>query len=381
MAGKRDYYEVLGISKGASEKEVKKAYRQLAKQFHPDVNKAPDAEAKFKEVSEAYEVLTDQQKRATYDQYGHQGVNFGSDGFNWQRDFTHFSDIEDLFGGSDFFGHGNIFDMFFSGQNQRKRGSGELRGSDIRYDIDVTLEEINSGVNRKINIFRHERCIGCNGSGSKTGKLQTCQVCRGRGQEIKQQRTPFGMFQSVSTCTKCGGVGRLPEKPCTTCNGNGIEKKSKDIDVKVPAGVRDGSHLRLSGEGNAGPYGGPKGDLYVVIHEADHSIFTRHEDDILCDISITFTQAALGAEIDVPTIDGRVSLKIPEGTQNHTVFRLKNQGLPHLRGGGRGNEHVRVTIEVPKILSKKQRQILEEYRKIEPKVGQNIWDKLKGIFT
>jgi molecular chaperone DnaJ len=373
MAEKRDYYEVLGVQKGASEEEVKKAYRKLAKQYHPDVNKAADAEAKFKEMSEAYEVLIDKDKRANYDQFGHQGVKFGQDGFNWQRDFTHFSDIEDLFGG-------NIFDMFFSGQGRRMHKPGDLRGSDLRYDIDISLEDINDGTNKKINIIRQERCSSCNGSGSKTGKLIKCAGCNGSGQQVRSQRTPFGVFQSATTCGKCQGTGRMPEEPCQKCAAHGIEKKNMEIEVKIPAGISDGNHLRLRGEGNAGPYGGAKGDLYVVIHEEEHPYFQRHGDDLLFELPIKFTQAALGAELEVPTLTGKASLKIPEGAQNHTIFRLKNQGLPHLRGG-KGHLHVKINVEVPKSLSKKQRQILAEYAKIEPGVGGNLWEKFKGLFT
>ncbi|MBD3388180.1 MAG: molecular chaperone DnaJ [Candidatus Altiarchaeales archaeon] len=381
MASKRDYYEVLGVDKGASEAEIKKAYRKLAKQYHPDVNKAPEAEEKFKEVSEAYEVLTDPTKRANYDQYGHAGVDFGSGGFQWQ-DFSRFGDIEDLFSGGDFFGR-NIFDLFFGsgmGGFQRRSG-GATRGTDIRYDIELSLQEISEGTERKLNVSRYERCSDCNGTGSSSGKLSTCPVCKGRGQERRQQKTPFGYFSVVTNCSRCGGRGKVVDKPCNRCHGDGIEKVRKDIEVKIPAGIADGNHLRMRGEGNSGVFGGPRGDLYVVIHEKDHQFFTRHGDDLLCEVPITYTQAVLGTEIEVPTIKGKATLKIPGGTQSHTIFRLKGQGIPHLRGGGKGDQHVRVTIEVPKKLKKNQREIIEKLAEIEDKPGKSIIDRFKDAFT
>jgi molecular chaperone DnaJ len=379
MAEKRDYYDVLDVQKGAGEEEIKKAYRSLAKQYHPDVNKSAGAEEKFKEISEAYEVLADKDKRAKYDQYGHAGVNFGGQGFDWQN-FSHFSDIEDMFAGSDFFGR-NIFDIFFGqgmGGYRQDRG-GAIRGTDIRYDIDLTLEEIASGAEKKVRITRYEACGQCKGTGSRTGNLKTCAECKGRGQVTRQQRTPFGVFMSTMTCGRCGGRGKAAEDPCQGCKGSGVELKDRELEVQIPAGIGDGNHLRMRSEGNIGHYGGPKGDLYVVIHEMEHDVFTRHGDDLLCEATITFTQAALGAEIDVPTIGGNAKLKVPSGTQSQTVFRLRGQGLPRLRGGGKGDEHVRVLVEVPKKLNNRQRDLLEEYAKVEDKPGGNIWDRLKDV--
>jgi len=376
MPDKRDYYEVLGVAKNASEEDIKKAYRTLAKQFHPDLNKSPDAAEKFKEVSEAYEVLTDAQKRANYDQYGHQAVNFGQGGFTWQ-DFHHYNDIEDIFGG-DMFGS-SIFDMLFGGQRGgfQSQRSGVARGADLRYDIEVSLEEIASGVSKKIYVKRQESCPECKGTGSRTGALKTCPECKGRGQVMRQQRTPFGFFSSVTPCSRCDGRGKVVEDPCRNCNGTGVENKSREIDVKIPAGIAEGNHLRLKGEGSAGPFGGPKGDLYVVVHEKEHPVFTRAGDDLELQTTITFTQAALGSEVEVAVISGKAKLKIPAGTQSNTVFRLPGQGLPRLGRKGRGDEHVRVMVEIPKKLSKKQRELIEQLAKVEDKPGENIWDRMK----
>jgi molecular chaperone DnaJ len=383
MDSKRDYYEVLGVPRDADEATIKRAYRNLAKQYHPDVNKSPDAEAKFKEVSEAYEVLVDGKKRANYDQYGHQGVNFGQGGFSWQ-DFSHYHDISDLFGGSDFFGQGNIFDLFFGGSRGgfSRRGDSALRGSDIRYDIELSLEEIASGVEKKIGIARFERCGKCNGTGSQTGKMKSCAQCNGRGQRVSQQRTPFGVFQTMTSCDGCAGRGKVAEKKCEPCNGAGVEKKSRDIEVKIPAGISHGSHLRLRGQGNAGPYGGPTGDMHVVVHEREHDFFERHGSDLLCDKSITFSQAALGTEVDIPRIGGgNVRLKIPAGTQSHMVFRMAGQGLPRLQGQGRGDMHVKVKVYIPKKMSSKQKELIKKLSEVEDKPGEGIFEKIKSAFT
>ncbi len=373
MAEKRDYYDVLGIAKGSSEDEIKKAYRKLAKKYHPDMNKEAGAEDRFKEVSEAYEVLQDNDKRQSYDQYGHQGVNFGSGGFNYNRDFTHFSDIEDLFSGG-------LFDMFFGGRGAtRQGGRTRSRGTDIRYDVDISLNEIAHGVKKDIHITRYERCNDCSGTGSASGKKKTCADCNGRGQRVHQQRTPFGTFQSVATCPKCAGSGKVIETPCKVCNGQGVKRHSRNIDVTIPAGIMDGQHLKLKGEGNSGANSGPMGDLYIVVHEKEHDFFERHGSDLFCEVPISFTQAALGDEIEVPTIWGRVKLKIPAGTQSHSVFRMKGQGLPNL-SGSKGNQHVRSIIETPKKLNKKQQELLAEYAKTEPKPGGSLFDKFMNAF-
>jgi len=380
MAEKRDYYDVLGVGRQASEDEIKSSYRRLAKKYHPDVNKAPDAEEKFKEVSEAYEVLADKDKRGKYDQFGHSGVNFGGQGFEWQN-FSHFSDIEDMFSGQDFFGR-NVFDLFFGqGMGRQRERGGAIRGTDIRYDVEVSLEEIAEGVKKKLYVSREEPCHECKGTGSRSGSLKTCPDCRGRGQVTRQQRTPFGYLASTSVCGRCGGRGKVADDPCKNCGGEGLEKASRDIEVTVPAGVSEGSHLRLRGEGNSGEYGGPKGDLYVVIHEKDHPVFQREGDDIICRVTVTFTQAALGAEIEVPAITGKLTLKVPAGTQSHTIMRLRGQGIPRLQGSGRGDEHVQIIVEVPKKLNRRQKELVEEFAKVEDKPGGNIWDRIKGSFT
>lgn len=369
MTEKRDYYDVLGVSKDASDEQIKKAYRSLAKKFHPDMNKQEGAEQRFKEISEAYEVLRDSSKRQDYDRYGHQGVNFGQGGFDYHRDFTHFGDIEDLFSGS-------LFDMFFGGRGSAtRRGATSARGTDIRYDIDISLSEVAHGTKKNIRLSRFERCKDCAGSGSETGKRKTCPACGGSGQAIRQQRTPFGMFQTASRCPRCSGSGRIVDKPCGSCGASGVKKVSRDIEISIPKGIMEGQHMRLKGEGNAGEIGGALGDMYVVIHEKEHDFFKRHGSDLYCEVPISFTQAALGDEIEVPTIWGKVKLKIPEGTQSHSVFRIKNQGLPGI-SGPRGNQNVKVKIETPKKLNSKQRQLLEQYSKSEPRPGPSIWEKL-----
>lgn len=377
MAEKRDYYEVLGVEKGSSKDEVKKAYRRLAKKYHPDVNKSPEAEAKFKELSEAYEVLADDGKRAAYDQYGHAGVSssFGGGGFSW-GDFTHFGDIEDLFGG-EFFGR-DIFDVFFRGGRRAGRG-GPARGDDLRYDMEVTLEEAFRGIERDIRFPRREVCQTCAGSGAKPGtKPKRCPACGGSGQVRRERRTAFGLFASVSGCDKCGGEGNIIESPCPECRGSGSVVNDRSVKVGVPAGVSSGSHLRLRGEGSAGARGGGSGDLYVVVHVKPHGFFRRVEDDLVCEIPLTFSEAALGAEVEVPTIDGAAKLKVPAGTQSHTVFRLKGEGMPHLRGRGRGDQHVRVVLETPKKLSSETRKLFEELGEQEKNQGKSVFDRIKG---
>jgi len=369
MAEKRDYYEVLGVGKTASVDEVKKAYRSLAKKYHPDVNKSPEAEEKFKELSEAYEVLVDPQKRQQYDQFGHAGQDiFGGRGFTWQ-DFTHFGDIEDLFRGNEFFGR-DMFDVFFGGSpfgsGFASRPKGPSRGSDLRVDVELNLEEAASGVEKKIRISRDERCSECKGTGSKgSGGLRTCPQCRGSGQQRVERRTAFGYFATVTTCSKCGGRGRVVESPCPKCKGSGIEKAVRDITVSIPAGIDDKNHLRLKGEGSAGEFGGIAGDLYVVVHVKPHELFERRGDDLYLEIPISFSQVALGGEIEVPTLHGKAKLKIPSGTQSHTLFKLRGQGIPHIHDSGSGDEQVRVLLQTPKKLSGKQKELFEQLRKVD----------------
>ena len=375
MADKRDYYEVLGVEKGASKGDVKKAYRRLAKKFHPDVNKNPDAEGRFKEVSEAYEVLADDEKRANYEQFGHAGVSgqFSGGGFSWD-DLSHFGDIEDLFGGN-FFGR-NIFDVFFGGGGRRRKGP--RRGDDLRYDLEITLEGAFKGVEQDIKIPRMEACETCGGSKAKPGTSPvTCPDCGGQGQRRAERSTPFGVFATVTACGTCRGEGNVIKEPCQECRGSGNVVNDTTIHIKIPAGISSGQHLRLGGEGSAGEKGAPSGDLYVVVFVKPHKFFERVEDDLACEIPVTFSQAALGAAIEVPTIDGKAKLKIPAGTQTHTVFRLREEGMPSLQGRERGDQHVRVVLETPGKISKEAKKIFQELSKIEENERKGFFEKLK----
>jgi len=378
---KRDYYEILGVSRDATQDEIKKAYRKLAKQYHPDINKSKDAEEKFKEISEAYEVLSDPEKRRQYDTFGHSAAQdfFGRGGFSWE-DFTHFSDIEDIFG-RDFFGK-DIFDIFFRGFDKdrvRTKGDYSSRGSDIRYDLEISLEDAASGVKTEIQIPRTEECKDCKGTGAKNGKVMSCPNCHGTGQERHERRTPFGYFASVTTCRRCGGSGEVIQESCEKCNGSGRIQKTRRITVKIPPGVESGSRLRIKGEGNSGFRGGPPGDLYIVIHVLPHEFFRREGDNLFCKIPITFSQAALGAEVEVPTLRSKVKLKIPSGTQSGTIFRIKGQGMPNLNERGKkGDLMVEVKVTTPKKLSKEERELFEKLAKIEKeKMGEIIGKKGK----
>lgn len=373
MADKRDYYEVLGIDKSSSDADIKKAYRKMAKQYHPDVNPGDKtAEAKFKEVSEAYEILSDPQKRARYDQYGHAGTDpNGFGGFEGGG-----------FGGFDFGGIGDIFESFFSGSGFGGRSSkskrGPQKGADLKYAVEIAFEEAAFGVEREININRMENCVTCNGTGAKPGtSASTCKHCNGTGQVQVKQSTPFGQFVNVKTCDVCHGEGRIITDPCGSCGGKGKIRKSVKIKVNIPAGIDDGQTISLRGEGEPGTRGGPAGDLYITVRVKAHALFQRQGTDVVCDIPITFVQAALGAEIEVPTLDGKVRYTVPEGTQTATVFRLKGKGIPFIRGGGRGDQYVRVNIEVPKKLNEKQKAILREFSE---QLGDDAHEQRKGFF-
>jgi molecular chaperone DnaJ len=369
MAEKRDYYEVLGINKGASDAEIKKAYRKLAKQHHPDVNPGnKEAEAKFKEANEAYEVLSDPQKKSRYDQFGHAGTDpngFGGGGFS---------------GGFGDFDIGDIFDSFFGGGGfgSSSRRNGPQKGRDIRTDVSISFQEAAFGVEKEVNIFRMENCSVCNGTGAKPGTSPvTCSVCKGTGQIQYKQRTPFGQFVNVKTCDHCHGEGKIISDPCKECHGKGNIRKAKKIKINIPAGIDDGQTISLRGEGDPGAKGGPAGDLFISIGVKPHPLFQRQGTDVICEIPITFVQATLGSELEVPTLDGKVKYSIPEGTQSGTVFRLKNKGIPHIRGYGRGDQYVKVMVEVPKNLSEKQKEILKQFAELE---GEDTHEQRKGFF-
>lgn len=359
MSTKRDYYEVLGVDKSADEQAIKKAYRKLAMKYHPDRNPGDsEAEEKFKEINEAYEVLSDSTKRQTYDQFGHEGVNgqggFGGQGFGGQG----FGGFEDIFG--DIFG--DVFGGGFGGGRPRRRGP--ERGADMKQSIEITFEEAAFGKKTSIKVNRSEECSECHGSGAKPGtSKKTCPTCNGAGEVRTVQRTPFGNIASSRTCSTCEGEGEVVESPCTKCGGKGSTRKVKTIEVDIPAGIDDGQMIKLAGQGELGSKGGPRGDLYIVVNVKNHSLFTREGYDIYFDMPITFAQAALGDEIEVPTLDGKVKYSIPEGTQTGTVFRLREKGIPKLRGNNRGDQYVKVVVDTPKKLNDKQKELLREFAK------------------
>src|SRR5512146_261357 len=347
--GKRDYYEVLGVTRTATEQEIKSAYRKLALQYHPDRNpNNPDAEERFKECTEAYTVLADSQKRATYDRFGHAGVagSAGAGGF----DPSIFQDMGDL---------GDIFSAFF-GMSDLFGGGGrswEQRGADLREDIEINFEEAVFGVTKEVAVRRNEACEACSGSGVERGKsAATCHTCGGRGQVRYQQ----GFFTIARTCSSCQGTGTVVTDPCPQCKGSGRSVQQRRIEVKVPAGVEDGTRIRYSGQGEAGVHGGPPGDLYVVLHVKEHALFEREGKDLYCTVPITISQAALGTEIEIPTLEGPPTLKIPEGTQSGATFRLRGKGVPVLNGHGKGDLFVKIKVQTPTRITKRQRELLEE---------------------
>ncbi|NGP43508.1 molecular chaperone DnaJ [Bacillaceae bacterium SIJ1] len=344
---KRDYYEVLGVEKGAGKDEIKKAYRKLARKYHPDVNKEEGADDKFKEVSEAYEVLSDEQKRAQYDQFGHADPNQqGFGGFGGQGDFG---------------GFGDIFDMFFGG-GRRRDPNAPQQGADLQYTLSLEFEEAIFGKEVDITIPKDEECQTCHGSGAKPGTSpDTCTHCEGTGQLNEAQNTPFGRVVNRRVCHYCEGTGKIIKEKCSTCHGAGRVKKDKVIHVRVPAGVDDGQQMRVSGQGEPGKNGGPPGDLFVVFHIVPHEFFKRDGDDIYCDVPLTFSQAALGDEIEVPTPHGRVKLKVPAGTQTGTKFRLRGKGVPNVHGRGHGDQHISVRVVTPTNLTSEQKQLLRDF--------------------
>ncbi len=366
---RRDLYEVMGVSRGASEDEIKKAYRTLVKKYHPDVN--PDdktAEAKMKEVNGAYEILSDPEKKQRYDQYGHAGVDptygAGGGGFNDV-------DIGDIFGS--IFGGG----FGFGGGAQRRNGP--QPGQDIRVNVELTFEEAAFGCEKTISINRSEVCEDCSGTGAKKGSsAETCPVCHGTGQVRTTQRTAFGVFQTSGICQNCHGTGKVIKDPCQTCQGAGQVRKRRSINVKIPAGIDDGQTIPLQGQGNAGKNGGYAGDLYVFISVQPHKLFQRSGADVMLEMPVSFVQATLGCQLTVPTIDGKVQYTMPEGTQTGTVFRLKNSGIQKVNGRGRGDQYVKVNIEIPKNLTKEQKEILSRF---DDTVGDDHYNEKKGFFS
>lgn len=365
LMNKRDYYEVLGISKGASNDEIKKAYRRLAKKYHPDVSTEENAIEKFKEVQEAYEVLSDDSKRAQYDQFGHAGPNQG-------------------FGGGDFgggFGFEDIFSSFFGGGGGRRRDPNAPRqGADLQYQVTLDFEEAISGKEMDIEIPAEDPCNTCNGSGAKPGtSKETCSHCSGTGQISVEQNTPFGRIVNRQSCRHCSGTGQIIKEKCTTCHGSGKLRKRKKINVKIPAGIDNGQQIRVTGKGEAGINGGPAGDLYVVVRVKDHEFFHREGDDIICEMPLTFAQVALGDEVEVPTVQGKVKLKIPAGTQTGTEFRLKGKGAPNVRGYGQGDQYVVVRVITPTKLTSHQKDLLREFAGQEDQ-DDSLFGKLKRAF-
>ncbi len=371
MAQKKDYYEVLGIDRNAQEEDIKKAYRRLAKKYHPDVNPGDNnAESKFKEINEAYEILSDPQKKARYDKFGHSAFEQGGfDGFGGFGDF-------------DFGGIGDIFESFFGGSGFSRRSSrsktGPQRGADLKHRVDISFEEAAFGTEKEISLNRMEVCQTCQGSGTKPGTgVETCKHCSGTGQIQYSQSTPFGHFVNVTTCDVCGGEGKIITNPCQSCGGNGRVRKKMTIKVKIPEGIDNGQTISLRGEGEPGLRGGPPGNLYIEVRVRPHPLFIRKGNDLICEMPITFVQSALGGELEVPTLEGKVKYNIPEGTQTGTVFKLRGKGIPYIRGTGRGDLLFKVNIEVPKRLNEKQKELLREFAAIS---GDDVYEQRRTFF-
>jgi molecular chaperone DnaJ len=376
-ANKRDYYEILGVSRSATDDELKKAYRRLAKQYHPDANKEQGAEARFIEINEAYEVLSDQQKRAAYDRYGHAAVNNGAGGAAG-FDFGGFSNLND------------IFETFFAGSSGTQRRSGPQRGADLRYELTISFEEAVFGCQKEIELPRWETCSSCRGSGAQPGtSTQRCPNCQGSGEIRRVQQSIFGQFVNVTMCDRCRGEGRIITTPCEKCRGQGRVRNNRRVVVNIPAGVDDGINVRVTGEGEVSSRGGTPGNLYVVLTVKPHEFFKRQGNDIIYELPISFTQAALGDEVEVPTVDGKSTmLKIPAGTQSGRSFRLKGMGVPVVHSSARGDQHVIVKVVTPTNLTPEQRQLLEEFARIEREqseqnnknIFRDLFEKTKDVF-
>lgn len=369
---KRDYYDVLGVSKSATKEEIRKAYRSLSKKYHPDLNKEADAETKFKEATEAFEVLSDETKRAEYDQYGHNGPGQGFGGFGGG-------------GGADGFGFEDIFSTFFGGSGRRRDPNAPQKGTDLQYTMTVEFMDAIFGKETEVEIPREEECDTCDGTGAKKGtSVKTCTECNGSGEVSFAQNTPFGQVVNRRTCPTCQGTGKIIPEKCETCHGKGRVRKNKVINVSIPAGVDQGQRLRVAGQGEAGINGGPPGDLYIVFNVRPHKRFIRQEDDIILELSLTFPQASLGDELEVPTVHGKVKLKIPAGTQNGTTFRLRGKGVPNVHGHGTGDQHVIVNVLTPKKMTERQKELLREFASIEGETpdeySSSFFDKIKRTF-
>jgi molecular chaperone DnaJ len=373
---KRDYYEVLGVEKSVTIEEIKKSYRKLAIKYHPDKNPGDKtAEEKFKELGEAYEILSDEQKRALYDQHGHAAFDRRAGGFG--RGGGGFHDPFEVF--REVFGGASIFEDLFGGG--RRDPTQPERGDDLRYDMEISFEEAAHGCEKEITVTKPERCDVCHGSGAEAGsQTRTCPTCGGRGQVISSR----GIFSIAQTCPHCQGAGRVVDKPCKACKGAGRRERTSKIKLRIPAGVDTGSRLRSAGNGEAGFRGGPSGDLYVVLHVKAHEIFQRDGDDLLCEVPVGFVQAVLGADIEVPTLDGKATLKVPAGTQPGTMFRLKGKGVKNIQGYGHGDLHVRINVEVPTHLSAAQKAKLQEFAELcngnESPLRQSFFEKAKNLF-
>ena len=364
----KDYYKILGVEKTAAKEDIKKAYKNLAKKYHPDLNKEAGAADKFKEINEAAAVLADDEKRKQYDNYGTTAEQFG-------QGFQGF-DFSDFMSGSNF-DFDSIFEGFFGGGNPfgARRRRGTRRGADLRYDLEITLEEAAAGTVEHIVVPRLESCSKCHGSGAESeSDIVNCPDCNGAGIKRQTQRTPFGIFSTTATCGKCRGQGKYIKNECRVCDGTGVAKKTRKLEIKIPAGAEESTNLRVSGEGEAGEKGAPPGDLYVIIHVKEHETFERHGDDIHVKVPMPFAVAALGGEIEVPTLKGKASLKIPAGTQSNTVFRMGHLGIPDLHSHHVGDENVEVVVSVPEKLTKKQKKLLEDFEKEDKSA------KKKGFF-
>jgi len=359
----KDYYQILGVDRNATDEEIKKAYRRMALKYHPDRNKGDkEAEEKFKEAAEAYEVLSDPKKKAQYDRYGEAGLkgafSGSGGGFSWQ-DFSHVHDFEDIFG--DLFGSSIFGDFFGTRASRRGRRANGTRGADLRVNLKLTLEEIANGVEKTIKIKKYKTCPSCGGTGARTGTAgTTCPNCGGTGEIHSQSRSFFGTFINVQTCPVCNGEGKIISDPCPTCGGEGRVRDTETITVNIPAGVTTGNYIPLKGQGDVGPRGGPPGDIVIYIEELEHELFERQDDDIIYELPLSITQAALGDTVEVPTLNGRARLKIPPGTQSGKIFRMRGKGIRHLQRGGSGDQLVRVWVWTPRDLSQHEKKLLEE---------------------